>query len=128
MKKPAKTPVVSATVRTRHAEELLPGVVRIATPSERARLRAASAAYTQRMARTRREAEAVVQATEPAPAIWERLPLRGPRTGTHPMAVRWEEETQPPVRHSATASAIGTAAGIAMVAGCVLLAMWLGGR
>lgn len=99
----------------------------IKSPSERARIAAATAAQQQRDERARREALAIMEANEPQPAphVRDDLAAARQRPVDAPMATRIDDQRQVKL---ASGRAAVTAASIVMVIGCIVIALWLGGE
>lgn len=137
-------PKLVAVERRTHEREMavalidsapVPAPVSSLDPSQRARIRAVGISQEQREARARREVLAYIAAAEqPARHVRDMLDSRRRRPVDAPMATCQRIEPQPPAgfpvsveRIDANRSAIATAASIALVAGCIGLALYLGG-
>ena len=94
----------------------------IKSPSERARIAAATAAQQQRDERTRREALAIMEANEPQPAphVRDDLAAGRKRPVDAPMATQIDDQRQVKL---ASGRAAVTAASIVMVIGCIVIAL-----
>lgn len=103
------------------------GVVVPKTPSERARIAAATVAQQQRDERTRKEALAIMGAHEPRPAphVRDDLAAARQRPNDAPMATRIENQTRAEME---SARAAVTTASIVMGIGCIAIAIWLGSQ